>query len=203
MSHLTPEGSPAGNTEDISRDLHTWPVDQDFLWRRPKGGLPVAPAVEGLSLAAIFQRQPDRLGCPFLQTGTVPVAPPASGWKWDAEEAQPLLDCWVPALWYLPTGTLVHATQPIKGTFSPPQPPNALLRSLQAGTVWVRWRENRRPGPYFPLVQGQALLPAEDMGTVEWGAIVPDMACRCITATARQPMRLPTACHHLLSVVHP
>ena len=67
------------------------------------------------------------------------------------------------------------------------------------GAAWVRWREeNGRTGPYFPLVQGQALLHAQDMGTVEWGAIVPDTACRWITAAAPQPMRPPPTCHRLL-----
>ena len=65
----------------------------------------------------------------------------------------------------------------------------ALLRSLQAGAAWIRWREeDGRPSPYFPLVQAQALPHAEDMATVEWGAIVPDTACRWITAAAPQPM---------------
>ena len=32
------------------QDLHTWPVDQNFPWRMQKGGLPVPPAVEGVSL---------------------------------------------------------------------------------------------------------------------------------------------------------
>ena len=78
----------------------------------------------------------------------------------------------------------------------------ALLRSLQAGAAWVRWREGGgRSSPYFPLVQGQALLHAEGMGTVEWGAIVPGTACRWITAAAPQPMRSPPACHRLLRMV--
>ena len=76
-------------------------------------------------------------------------------------------------------GTLTHATQAVEGAF--PQPllaDVALLRSLQAGAAWVRQREEGgRPNPYFPLVQGQALLHAEGMGTVEWGAIVPGTAC--------------------------
>ena len=42
----------------------------------------------------------------------------------------------------------------------------ALLRSLQAGAAWIRWREEAgRPSPYFPLVQGQGLLYAEGMGS--------------------------------------
>ena len=77
-------------------------------------------------------------------------------------------------------GTLAHATQAVKGAFPQPLLPGvALLRSLQAGAAWVRWREEGgRSSPYFPLVQGQALLHAGGMGTVEWGAIVPDTACR-------------------------
>ena len=78
----------------------------------------------------------------------------------------------------------------------------ALLRSLQAGAASIRWREeDGRPSPYFPLVQGQALLHAEGMGTVEWGTIVPDKACRWITVAALQPMQSPPACHRLLRAV--
>ena len=52
-------------------------------------------------------------------------------------------------------------------------------------------------------MQGQALLHAEDIGTVEWETILPHTACRCIAATALQPMRLPPACHRLLPTVPP
>ena len=100
-------------------------------------------------------------------------------------------------------GTLAHATQAVKGAF--PQPlltGVALLRILQAGAAWVRWKEGKgRWSPYFPLVQGQALPHAEGMGTVEWGAFVPGTACRWITAAAPQPMRSPPACHRLLRMV--
>ena len=66
-------------------------------------------------------------------------------------------------------GTLAHATQAVKGAFPQPLLPGvALLRSLQAGAAWVQWKEvGGRSSPYFPLVQGQALLHAESMGTVE------------------------------------
>ena len=77
-----------------------------------------------------------------------------------------------------------------------------LLRSLQAGAAWVWWREaDRRLSPYFPLVQGQALLHAQGMVTVDWRAIVPDTACRWFTVAAPQPMRSPTVCHRLLRAV--
>ena len=90
MWHLAPEDAPTGTAEEIARDLHTWPADQDYPWRRPQGGLPVAPAAEGLSLAATLQRHPDKKARHFLQTGTVPATPPDSEWRWDAGEAQPL-----------------------------------------------------------------------------------------------------------------
>ena len=117
--------------------------------------------------------------------------------------AQPLPGPWTLPLWYLPMGTLAHATQAVKGAFLQPLLPGvALLRSLQAGAAWVRWKEGKgRSSPYFPMVQGQALIHAEGMGTVEWGAIVPGTACRWITAAARQPMRSPPACHRLLRMV--
>ena len=100
-------------------------------------------------------------------------------------------------------GSLAHATQAVKGAFPQPLLPGvALLRSLQAGAAWVRWKEGKgRSSPYFPMVQGQALIHAEGMGTVEWGAILPGTACRWITAAAPQPMRSPPACHPLLRMV--
>ena len=52
MWHLAPEDAPTGIREEIARDLPTWPASQDYPWRRRWGGLPVAPAAEGLSLAA-------------------------------------------------------------------------------------------------------------------------------------------------------
>ena len=65
MWHLAPEGSPTGTAEEIARDLYAWPADQDFPWRRPPGGLPVAPAAEGFSLPATLQRRPDKRTRPF------------------------------------------------------------------------------------------------------------------------------------------
>ena len=169
----------------------------------PWGGLLVAPAAERLSLAATLQRHPDKQARHFLQTGTVPATPPDSEWRWDAGEAQPLPGPWTLPLWYLPMGTLAHATQAVKGAFPQPLLPGvALLRSLQAGAALVRWKEGKgRSSPYFPMVQGQALIHAEGMRTVEWGAIVPGTACRWITAAAPQPMRSLPACHRLLRMV--
>ena len=203
MWHLAPEDAPTGTAEEIARDLHTWPAKQDYPWRRPRGGLPVAPAAEGLSIAATLQRHPDKKARHFLQTGTIPATPPDSEWRWDAGEAQPLPGPWTLPLWYLPMVTLAHATQAVNGAFPQPLLPGvALLRSLQAGAAWVRWKEGKgRSSPYFPLVQGQALLHAEGMGTVEWGAIVPGTACRWMTAATPQPMRSPPACHRLLRMV--
>ena len=66
-------------------------------------------------------------------------------------------------------GTLAHATQAVKGAFPQPLlPGEALLHSLQARAAWVRWREEGGcSSPHFPLVEGQALLHAEGMGTPE------------------------------------
>ena len=203
MWHLAPEDAPTGTAEGIAEDVHSWPTDQDFPWRRPWGGLPVAPAADGFSLAATLQRHPDKRAGHFLQTGTVPAAPPDPEWRRDAGGAQPLPGPWFLPLWYLPVGTLAHATKAVKGAFPQPLLPGvALLRSLQAGAAWVRWSEEAgRPSPYFPLVQGQALLHAEGMGTMEWGAIVPGTACRWIAAAGPQPMRSLPACHRLLRAV--
>ena len=185
MWHLAPEDASTGTAEEIVLDLHAWPTEQDFPWRRPRGSLPVAPAAEGFSLAATLQGRPDKRAPNFLQTGTGLAAPPDSEWRWDAGGAQPLPDPLVLPLWCLPMGTLAHAAEAVNGAFPQPLLPGmALLRSLQAGAAWVRWREEDGcPSPYFPLVQGQALLHAEGMGTVELGAIVPDTACRWITVT--------------------
>ena len=78
MWHLAPEGTPTGTAEEIARDLHPWVATRNFPWRRPQRGLPVAPAAEGFRLAATLQRQPDKRARHFLQTGTVPAAPPHS-----------------------------------------------------------------------------------------------------------------------------
>ena len=78
MWHLAPEDAPTGTAEEIARDLHTCPAGQDFPWRRPRGGLPVESAAEGVSLAATLQRQPEKRARHFLQTGTVPANPPDS-----------------------------------------------------------------------------------------------------------------------------
>ena len=80
MWHLAPEDAPTGTAEEIARDLHTWPAGQDYPWCRPQGGLPVAPAAEGLSLAATLQRHPNKRARHFLQTRTVRAAPPDSEW---------------------------------------------------------------------------------------------------------------------------
>ena len=138
---------------------------------QPPGNPPAAP------------RHCDKRARHFLQTGSVPAAPPDSEWRWDAGGAQPRPDPGVLLLWYLPMGTLAHAAQAVKGAFPQPLLPGvALLRGLQAGVAWVRWREeDGRPSPYFPLLQSQALLQDNDMGTAECGAIVPDTACRWTT----------------------
>ena len=75
MWHLAPEGNPAASAVDIAKDLHAWPNDQEFPWRRPRGDLLVSPMVKGLSLTATPQRHPDQMARPFLQGGTVPANP--------------------------------------------------------------------------------------------------------------------------------
>ena len=139
MWHLAPEDAPPGTAEEIARDLHAWPADRVFPWRRLQGGLPVAPEAEGFSPAATLQRHPNKRARHFLQTGTAPAAPPDSELRWDAGGAQPLPDPWILPLWYAPTGTLGHAAQAVKGAFPQPQLPGvALPRCLQAGAAWIR-----------------------------------------------------------------
>ena len=94
------------------------------------------PAAEGFSLAATLGQHPAKRARSVLQTGTVPAAPPDSGWRWDAGQAQPLPDPWILPLWYLPADALAHATQAVKRTLPPPQPSGAaLLCSLQGGAA--------------------------------------------------------------------
>ena len=50
-------------------------------------------------------------------------------------------------------------------------------------------------------MQGQALLRATGIRTVQWGPIVPDTACRWIPVAAPHPMKPPSACHRLLRAV--
>ena len=189
-----------GDVREVAGPQSEQPSDADCqgeLLPCGKPGDPVPPAAEGMSLAATVQRHPDKRARHFLQTGTVPAAPPDSG------GAQPLLDPWVLLLCYLPMGTLAAAAQAVKGAFLTAAPPRRGPALQPAGGSGLGTVEGggRAPEPVFPLVQGQALLHAEDMGTVEWGAIVPDTACRWITAAAPQPMRSPPECHSLLRAV--
>ena len=155
---------------------------------QPRGNPPTAPRQAGTPLAADGHGpgHPARLRVAMGRGGGATAA-----WLWTLP------------LWYLPMGSLAHATQAVKGAFPQPLLPGvALLCSLQAGAAWVRWKEGKgRSSPYFCMVQGRALVHAEGMGTVEWGAIVPGTACRWIATAAPQPMHSPPACHRLLRMV--
>ena len=166
MWHLAPEDAPTGTAEDIARDLHTWPADQDYPWRRPRGGLPVAPAAEGLSLAATLQRHPDKQARHFLQTGTVPATPPDSEWRWDAGVAQPLPGPWTLPLWYLPMDTLAHATQAVKGAFPQPLLPGVGPAPQPAGGGRLGTVEGRKGAlePLFPPGPGPGADPRREHG---------------------------------------
>ena len=203
MWHLAPEGTPTGTAEEIAWDLHAWPANQDFPWRRPQGGLPVAPAAEGFSLAATLQRQPDRRACHFLQTGTAPAAPPDSGWQWDAREAQPLPDLWILPLWYLPTDALAHTTQAVKGTFPPPPIPRGGPPPQPTGEGGQRTvaRRGRTPEPVLPPGAGSGA--ASPQGHEDRGMVGDRARHGWITAAAPQPMLSPRACHRLLRAVPP
>ena len=156
MWHLAPEDAPTVTVEEIARDLHTWPAGQDFPWRRPPGGLPVAPAAEGFSLAAPLQQHPDKGVRHFLQTGTVPAALPDSEWRWDAGGAQPLPGPWALLLWYLLMGTLAHATQAVQGGFLAAAPPRRGPAPQPAGRGGLGTVEGRgrAPEPVFPPCPG-------------------------------------------------
>ena len=177
MWQLAPEDAPTGTAEEIARDLHTWPADQDYPWRRPRGGLPVAPAAQGLSLVATLQRHPRPEGTPLPADGHGPGRPArlpvAMGRRGGATAAGPL----GPPVVVFARGHPGPRHSSRQGGFPAAAPPRR-----------VRWREGGgRSSPYFPLVRGQALLHAEGMGTVEWGAIVPGTACRWITAALHSP----------------
>ena len=80
MWHLASGGTPTGTAEEIVRDLHAWPADQDFRWHRPHGGHPVAPAAEGFSLAGTLQRHPTRgRATSCRQAGFRPPCPTQAG----------------------------------------------------------------------------------------------------------------------------
>ena len=171
MWHLAPEDAPAGTAEEIARDLHTWPASRDFPWRRPRGGLPVAPAAEVFSLAATLQRHPDKRARHFLQTGTVPAAPPDSEWRWDAGRAQPLPGPWVLPLWYLPVGTLAHATQAVKGGFPAETPPRRgpAPQPTGGGGLGTVEASRRAPEPVFPPGPGPGATPRRGHGECGMG----------------------------------
>ena len=183
MWHLAPEDAPTGTAEEIARDLRTWPADQDYPWRRPRGGLPVAPAAEGLSLAATLQRHPDKKAGHFLQTGTVPATPPDPEWRWDAGEAQPLPGPWTLPLWYLPMGTLAHATQAVKvplttaegtppGDALPPPPQRAT--PARKGARCGAGAGSTRPHRPHPGHTGCGTLAARSRGRAAGGGTAPD-----------------------------
>ena len=166
MWQLAPEDAPTGTAEDIARDLHTWPADQDYPWRRPRGGLPVAPAAEGLSLAATLQRHPDKKARHLLQTGTVPATQPDSEWRWEAGVAQLLPGPWTLPLWYLPMGTLAHATQAVKGAFLQPLLPGVSLLRSHPGGGRLGTVEGRKGAlePLFPPGPGPGAAPRRGHG---------------------------------------
>ena len=198
--------------EAVDRVAHTGQAEVALHTRgrhgRPAEGIMVEPSGMVLVLAAdkvrgVLHASRVRRARPQW---TIQVYSPPRAWPFSTSAV-------LAVMWHLapedaPPGTAEEIardlhTQAVKGAFPQPLLPGvALLRSLQAGAAWVRWREEEgRPSPYFPLVQGQALLHAEGMGTVEWGAIVPDTACRWIAAAAPQPMQSAPACHRLLRAV--
>ena len=163
----TPHGrgpSPLGRCSPSCGTWHRGTPPQTPRRKSPGTSTPGRPTrfSPGAGPGAASQWRPGKRARHFLQTGTVPAAPPDSGWRWDAGGAQQLPDPGVLLLWYLPMGTLAHVAQAVKRAFPQPLLPGvALLRSLQAGAAWVRWRkEGGHPSPYFSLVQGQALLHA-------------------------------------------
>ena len=145
MWHLAPEDAPTGTAEEIVRDLRALPADQDFSWRRPQGGLPVAPAADGFSLTATVQRHPDKRARHFLQTGTVPAALPDSELQWDAGGAQPLPDPWILLLCTHPRAPWPMPPKPARGPShsynSPAWPCSAACRQ-----EWPGYGGGRRTG---------------------------------------------------------
>ena len=175
MWHLAPEDAPTGTAGEIAQDLQTWPAGQDYPWRRPRGGLPVAPAEEGLSLAATLHRHPDKRARHFLQTGTVPAAPPDSDWRWDAGEAQPLPGLWVLLLWYLPMGTRPMPLKPSRGlSHSHPSPAWPCSAACRRGRPW--YGGGKRAGaraPISPLSRARRYSTPRAWGPWNGGRLCP------------------------------
>ena len=201
MWHLAAEGTQRDNTEDIAWALHTWPVDGDFPWHSPRGDLPVAPAVEGLSLTATAQRHSNKMVRPFLQTGT--VWPPRQDWGGNGTQRRHNR-CQTPgpphfgtcpwAPWPMPP-------KPSKGHSQCPSRPVLCSAACRWECPGLGGKRTEARAHTSPWRTGQALLQTEVKGTAELGAMVPDMACRWITATATHSMRLPPAGHSLLRTV--
>ena len=166
MWHLAPEEAPTGTAEEIARDFHAWPTDQNFPGRRPRGGLPVAPAAEGFSLAATHQRHPDKRARHFLQTGTVPAAPPDPELQWDAGEVQLL-----PGPWILPAVVFAHGhpgpCRPSRqGGLPAAAPPRRGPAPQPAGERGLGTAEGggRAPEPVFPPGPGPGATPRREHG---------------------------------------
>ena len=171
MWHLAPEDAPTGTAEEIARDLHTWPTDQDFPWRRPRGGLPVAPAAEGFSFAATLQRHPDKRVRHFLQTGTVPAAPPDSELRWSAGEAQPLPSPLGPPIVVFACGHSGPCHPGRQGGFPAAAPPRRgpAPQPTGGGGLGTVEGERRAPEPVFPPGPGPGATPCRGHGNCGMG----------------------------------
>ena len=196
MWHLAPVGTPMDNTEDVARDLHAWPVDQVFPWPRPKGDLPVAAVVQGLSLAPTLQRNPNSRQARSL--------PPR--WGQGGNETQRRHNrCRTP-------GSPIFGTCPRAPWPMLPRPSRGLTCRPSRPTPCPAACSWERPGfggdrtdalaRTSPWCKGRSCFTPRAWEL--WcGVMVPDTACRWITATAPHPMQQPLACHHLLRTVCP
>ena len=77
MWHLAPYTTLSSCVPKIAQSLHAWHKKRNFHWRLPWEILPVAPAVEGLSLRANLTRQPGRPARPFVRVAIAPEPPQA------------------------------------------------------------------------------------------------------------------------------
>ena len=152
MWHLAPEDAPTGTAEDIARDLHTWPADQEYPWRRPRGGLPGGTSGRGAQPLGNPPTAPRQAGAPLPADGNGPGHPArlrvAMGRRGGATTAGPL----DPPVVVLAHGHLGPRHPGRQGGFPAAAPPRRGPASQPAGGSRLGTVEGREGAlePLFP-----------------------------------------------------